>query len=263
MQGIRYYFNDYNGNVEIKKCENSIHSCKEHFHDEVSIGLVEKGNCSTKMQSGKYEISENTILIIPQNVVHKCTPYSYKNWNFRMIYINEDWFKTVFNRDKLDIKFSYRKLNKIAFKNAYKLFVDIENNIMNIENETKLINYVSFLEYDRDKNWNKQAVKVSNLAELEKIKKYIDKNYLNNLTLKDLAEMSHMSKYCVVRQFENCYGISPHKYITNLRINYAKRLIRKNRNFADAALESGFYDQSHFIKYFKDYTGVTPGMYKQ
>ena len=263
MQGIRYYFNDYGGNVEIKKCENSIHSCKEHFHDEISIGLVENGKCITEMQSGKYQILENTILIIPKNTVHKCTPYNYKNWNFRMIYINEDWFKTVFNKENMNIKFSYMKLNKAQFQNAYKLFISIENNIMNIENETKLINYISFLESNRDKNWDKQITKDTNLAKVVGIKKYIDKNYLHNLTLKDLAEIGHMSKYSIVRQFENCYGMSPHKYITNLRINYAKKLIRNNEDFADIALETGFYDQSHFTKYFKDYTGVTPGAYKQ
>jgi len=53
-----------------------------------------------------------------------------------MIYINEDWFKTVFNKENMNIKFSYMKLNKAQFQNAYKLFISIENNIMNIENET-------------------------------------------------------------------------------------------------------------------------------
>lgn len=262
MQGIRYYFNNINGNIEIKKCNNSIHSSKSHFHNEISIGLVEKGGCTTEIYDKTYELTEKTILIIPPTLPHKCKPYNYKQWDFRMLYINREWLETAFNNDSLEINFSYIKTNEKMFINIIKLFTDIENSIINIENESRLLKYISLLMNIHNKNYQKEKIGSLNTEKINKIKRYLDENYLNNIMLSDLGNVADISKYHLIRQFEKQYGLSPHRYITNLRINHAKKLLKSNNDFANVALESGFYDQSHFTKYFKEYTGVTPMKYK-
>jgi len=260
MQGIKYYFN--NGNIEIKKCDNSVHSSKAHFHNEVSIGLVEKGSCRTEINGMNYELTEKTILMIPSALVHKCNPENYNQWNFRMFYINPNWLETAFNNQKLKIEFSYIKTNPKVFSRLISLFDDIENRAMGIENESRLLNYISVLLNIDNTNYKKEMIGDLNTEKMNKVKKYLEGNYLSELTLDDLAKVAGISKHYLIRQFEERYGLSPHKYVTNLRINYAKNLLKNNKDFADIALESGFYDQSHFTKCFKEYTGVTPMKYK-
>jgi len=262
MKSIRYYFNNVNGNIEIKKCNNSIHSSQAHFHNEVSIGLVEKGCCRTEICGKDYELTEKTILIIPPTLPHKCNPYNYKYWNFRMLYINKEWLQTAFNNGNLEVGFSYIKTSEKMFSSIIRLFDDIENSAMNIENESKLLNYISLLTNIDNRNYQKEMSRELNSGKINKVKKYLDENYLNNLMLDDLATVAGISKYYLIRKFQERHGLSPHKYITNLRINYAKNLLKDKRDFADVALESGFYDQSHFTRYFKEYTGVTPLKYK-
>ncbi|MFL0196854.1 AraC family transcriptional regulator [Clostridium sp. WILCCON 0269] len=261
MEGIRYYFNNVNGNIEIKKCNNSIHSSKPHFHNEISIGLVEKGGCKTEICGNTYDLTEKTILIIPPTSAHKCNPYNYKHWGFRMLYINKEWFETAFDNN-IENNFSYMKLNEIMFNSIVSLFSDIQNSIINMEIESKLLKYVSLLANRNNKDYPRSIIGSLNSDKINEIKKYLDENYLNNIMLSDLAKVAGMSKYYLIRQFEKQHGLSPHKYITNLRINHAKKLLKNNNDFADIALESGFYDQSHFTKYFKEYTGVTPMKYK-
>lgn len=263
MQGIRYYFNDKNENIEIKKCNSSIHSNKAHFHNEISLGLVENGGCRTQIGGNTYELDESTVLIIPAELVHKCNPVNLEQWKFRMLYINKEWFENSFNLEGSNIKFSYMKANEKMFASIKKLFFEIENNIMNIENESKLLKYISFLTDTCSTRYEEEILMDSDLEKIDKIKEYINDNYLNNVKLSDLAKLSDMSKYCLIRKFEEVQGLSPHKYITNLRINRSKELLKNNKDFADLALESGFYDQSHFIKYFKEYTGTTPMRYKK
>ena len=262
MQGIRYYFNNINGAIEIKKCDNSVHSSKAHFHNEVSLGVVEKGSCKTEINGKNYELNEKTILIIPPALAHKCHPKDYKQWKFRMLYINSEWFQTAFNQENFQIKFSYKQVNEEIFLGINTLFQSIENNAMNIENESKLLKCISMLVEVEDINYEEETLAALSLEKINAIKKYLDENYLNNIMLSDLAKVAGISKYYLIRQFEESQGLSPHKYITNLRINYAKKLLKHNKNFADIALESGFYDQSHFTKCFKEYTGVTPRKYK-
>jgi len=66
MQDIRYSFNSTRGDIEIKKCNNSMHSSKAHFNNEVSIGLIEKGNSKTEIGCNTYELTDKTFLTIPQ-----------------------------------------------------------------------------------------------------------------------------------------------------------------------------------------------------
>lgn len=252
MGGIRYWMND---RIEIKRCENRIHAYKSHFHNEISIGLVENGTSTSVIDNKNYEIASNNIIIIPAKMVHKCTPHNYKKWSFRMIYINENLFKTAFNKTSDDLKFSCMKLKEAVFKNIIKFIDNFEGCNMDIEKESMFLKCI----YPVINVENASALK--NLS-LKKIKEYIDDNYLNNIALDDLVKINNVSKYSIIRQFERQYGLSPHKYIMNLRINHAKKIIRENEDFACAAIESGFYDQSHFTKYFKEYTGVTPMEYR-
>lgn len=261
MKGIRYYFSNINGNIEIKKCDNSIHSSKTHFHNEISIGLIEKGGCNAEIYGNTYDLTEKTILIIPATFTHKCNPYNLDKWKFRMIYINKEWFQTALD-NTIEIKFSYRQVNQKVFSDIISLFSDIQNNIIDIRNESKLLEYICDLTSINNVNNEKEMIGSLSSGKLSEIKKYIDDNYLNNIMLNDLAKEVGMSKYYLIRQFEKQHGLSPHKYLTNLRINHAKELLKNNNDFANIALESGFYDQSHFTKYFKEYTGVTPMKYK-
>lgn len=260
MKNVNYSFSNSKGNIEIKRCNNSIHSSKAHFHNEISIGLIEKGSTQTEINGKTYELHEKTFLIIPSELAHKCNPYDYKNWNFRMLYLTKEWFKSAFNIQEEKVKFDYMKIEEDIFLDIIKLTDKVESETINIENETKLINYISLL--INNSSLEDIVQKNTSVNKINEIKEYIENNYLKNIMLDDLAEKAQISKYYLIRKFNKYYGLSPHQYITNLRINHAKKLLKDDMEFADIAVDSGFYDQSHFIKYFKEYTGVTPMNYK-
>jgi AraC-like DNA-binding protein len=259
MQSIRYYLNGNNTNIEIKKCTNSVHSTKAHFHNEVSIALIESGTSQTEIENKVYEFTDRTFLIIPPTIVHECNPTNLNNWNFRMLHINPHWFETAFNIQSSQLVFSNIKLQSQVYSTIIELFNNLEKNIFNIEDESKLLDCISLL---IDVNPSYKNYQITNLKLVNKLKEFLDLHYLNNVTLNDLVEVSGISKYYLIRQFENCYGLSPHKYLTTLRINHSKTLLKTKKLFVDIALESGFYDQSHFTKCFKEYTGVTPKKYR-
>lgn len=263
MNGIRYFLNDVRGNIEIKKCNNSVHSYKTHFHDEVSIGLIEKGCSKSQICNKYYELTDKTFLIIPSNVTHKCSPYDYNNWKFRMFYIDRNWFERQFNIQSKNINFSYIKLGSGKYLKLVKLLNDIQCSKIDIENESRLLLGISSLLNKNNSTCSmEKSFQYFNPKKMSEVKEYLDDNYLKDIKLIDLAKIGGMSKYYIIKKFDEYYGLSPHQYIMNLRINYAKNLLKNNMDITDAALESGFYDQSHFTRYFKEYTGVTPTNYK-
>ena len=110
-------------------------------------------------------------------------------------------------------------------------------------------------------NFNIIENKDNYTLKIEKIKKYIDNYYLENIGLSELVSISGVSKYYIIIKFEEIYGISPYKYINSKKSAHAKNLLRTNSNITDVAVIYGFYDQSHFNKIFKEYSGVTPFQY--
>ncbi|MDT8716842.1 AraC family transcriptional regulator [Clostridium sp. 19966] len=250
MKGIRYSLSANKGNIEMKECVNAVHCYKTHFHNEFSIGIIEKGTSKSKIHNREYIFAEGDFLIIPPNVPHKCTPIDYNDWNFKMLYLDKEWFQKEFNIKSTN--FICRRLDKHIYEKILRFFTQDKYNILDMEKESELITVIASLVEAEVVNsgfyYNKLA----------RVEEHLRENYLSSVTLGELAEACNMSKYYLIKKFEENYGLPPHKYIINLRVNNAKKLLRKRKTFAQVALESGFYDQSHFIKAFKAYTGVTP-----
>jgi AraC-like DNA-binding protein len=82
-------------------------------------------------------------------------------------------------------------------------------------------------------------------------------------SLMELAAMTGLSQYQVLRRFENAYGLPPHAWVLSRRAEYALRLIRGGQTLAEAAAASGFADQSHMTRTFVRHFGFTPGAWRK
>ncbi|MCI9591965.1 MAG: AraC family transcriptional regulator, partial [Lachnospiraceae bacterium] len=68
---------------------------------------------------------------------------------------------------------------------------------------------------------------------------------------------------CSIRAFTKSKGITPYRYLETIRINEAKKLLSKGVSPLDAAIRTGFSDQSHFTNYFTSFIGLAPGVYRE
>jgi AraC-like DNA-binding protein len=89
----------------------------------------------------------------------------------------------------------------------------------------------------------------------------IDDDPAASVTLSDLAGESGLSRFQVVRSFARVTGMTPHAYLLQRRIHLARQLIAGGQSLAEAALASGFADQSHMTRIFVRAYGVSPGAY--
>ena len=84
-----------------------------------------------------------------------------------------------------------------------------------------------------------------------------------SLTVETLADISHISETYFRKLFREEYGISPKKYIINLRIIYAKELISMGYYTLPEVSElAGFNDYRYFSVTFKKLAGRSPSEYK-
>ena len=79
--------------------------------------------------------------------------------------------------------------------------------------------------------------------------------------LQDLAALAGLSEYHFLRLFRRRFGLPPHQYLLQLRVEDATRRILEGTPPGLAALEAGFADQSHFTRVFRSIRGVPPGAF--
>jgi AraC family transcriptional regulator len=98
--------------------------------------------------------------------------------------------------------------------------------------------------------------------QLKTIIDYMWSTIRENLTLEEMARQVHLSPFHFARQFKRTVGISPYKFVLQLKIEHAKMTMKKCRgSIIDIAHELNFSDQAHFTKTFKKVTGISPRQY--
>ncbi len=95
-------------------------------------------------------------------------------------------------------------------------------------------------------------------AAVKRVRDYLEAHVCANATLAELAHLTGLSPYAVMRAFRQQTGLTPHGYQVQRRVEAAKRRLRAGESIAAVATETGFFDQSHLGKHFKRIVGVTP-----
>jgi len=94
-------------------------------------------------------------------------------------------------------------------------------------------------------------------------REFLDAHVDVRLSLQELADVSGLPPFRLVRAFARSVGMSPHAYQRQLRLRQATSLIRQGAAISAAALAAGFADQAHFTRLFRSTMGIPPGAYQR
>lgn len=108
------------------------------------------------------------------------------------------------------------------------------------------------------------AAKTDTLGEAARAaSRYIRENHQREISMAALARGIALSAWRFSRIFRQQIGVSPKRYLSEIRVRRAQALIRSGLPLAEIATAVGFYDQSHLNRHFKRVTGMTPGRYAE
>ncbi len=263
MVGIQFYHDKDLPFFELKLCNTRELSYKKHAHEEYSIGIVDHGRSRFWYEGKVDELYPKTMVFLPPDLVHACNPINRGLWKYKMLFINQDWVRgfmksqgSLFNESIVKDVSSYR-----TFQMVDRMMENLKSNASPLEKEESIVAV-----FEQALSGEKRICDMSCKKEQPKIviiREYLRSCFLEKVTLNQLERISGLNKFYIIRLFKDLFKISPHTYQTLLRVNYAKKELGKHRQLAEVALEAGFYDQSHFIKVFKNYMGITPDKYQK
>ncbi len=94
--------------------------------------------------------------------------------------------------------------------------------------------------------------------ELASIKSYIDNNFMNQLSVEDIAKNYNVDRTYLSKIFKRKFGKSIKEYITYIRLKESKKLLNNGKNVTEAATLCGFNSPTHFSRIFKKYYDCSP-----
>lgn len=98
--------------------------------------------------------------------------------------------------------------------------------------------------------------------EVEAVCAYLQEHYAQRITLEQLLSLTGLSRSTLFRVFTRVKGVTPYRYLESIRVHQAQKLLEQGIAPVEAALATGFSDQSHFTNFFHQLTGLTPGAYR-
>src|SRR6266446_2017321 len=98
---------------------------------------------------------------------------------------------------------------------------------------------------------------------LRRVREFIEAHLEENIGVQVLASTAGLSMCHFARAFKRSEGVTPHNYLVQRRVRRAKDLLAAtDLPLSEIALASGFSDQSHCARRFREHVGVTPSSYR-
>lgn len=236
--------------------------CYEHWHEHIEMHFVLDGEAILYCNHKPVHMHEGNLIIINSNELHKAVSKTqifnalviiFEMDNFSKEIVNHNMiFRTLIESDEkikelLTAIHKEEKDKKVGYKLALKGKI--------YELLTYLMRY-----YVVESISNKEhLIRNKNLKRLNTVFQYIQKNYTEPLTNKELAEIIHLSEFRFCHLFKESMGQSPLNYINDIRLKKAYNLLQqKQYTVSEIASIVGFQDFNNFGRLFRKKYGFPP-----
>lgn len=244
------------------KYENDWHS-QPHIHPFAELFYVKDGAGSFLVEDQEYPIRKDDFVIINSGISH--TEISSADMPLEYITLGVEGLRFSFRENKDHIIFSCSREQKdlLFYMNA--MLEEMEQKSRDCELICQNLIEVLIIKLIRRTDFAFEVTPSLQISrECVKIKRYIEANYVQDITLDSLASLSHLNKYYMAHAFTMYCGCSPIRYLCQTRINASKELLANtNYSITEVAQYSGFSSQSYFAQCFLKSCGLTASAYRK
>ena len=241
------------------------HVFPRHTHAQFGIGVVHRGAQKSYSGRGMVEAGPGDTITVNPGEVHDGTPLGEAGRAWTMLYFTPSLIQEAAAdlgvARPLACEFTRPALSDAAtagrFHRLFAAMTGLDGEAAAMHCEELLLALLDGLLHERRGDEDRACVSIGPARRL------IDEEPTAPLLLADLARESGLSRFQVLRGFVRATGFTPHAYLLQRRVDLARRLIAGRTPLVEAALASGFADQSHMTRVFVHRYGVSPGAYAQ
>jgi AraC-like DNA-binding protein len=244
--------------LELKEATFVARSFPNHFHEALSIGIIDSGAERLSLGGASMIAHARTTVVIDPGEIHAHAAFDDAPWTYRVLYLSPDL--VAHRRRRLGVpvhaRFARRPIDAPALFRLVQAVHAPGDHRRDLAIFAVLDHLLrAYLEVAEPAATASVAMREA--AEL------IRDRCAEKLRLAELGARFRMGPYQFVRAFRREHGLTPASFQMVHRVDRARRLLTKGARIVEAALDAGFYDQSHFVRYFTRYTGTTPSAYRK
>jgi AraC-like DNA-binding protein/mannose-6-phosphate isomerase-like protein (cupin superfamily) len=256
---------DHDLQIEAYRFEGIMQKFPNHFHEYYVIGYIESGQRRLSCKNRDYLIGTGDVIFFNPLDNHACESVDNQTLDYRCLNIKPEIMrkvtKEITGQDYLPSFSSPVAHCSGQAQLLHHLHQMIMDEVIDLEKEETFYFLIQqLIEEYTEANTDTESIAIK--QEIEQVCRYLEVHYAEQITLDHLAKIANMNKYSLLRSFTRIRGITPYRYLQTVRISEAKKRLEKGLKPLDAAIETGFVDQSHFSKFFMDFIGLTPGQYR-
>ncbi|MBS4046516.1 MAG: AraC family transcriptional regulator [Alphaproteobacteria bacterium] len=263
---------DARSGTEAVRAQFHAHAYDPHFHDQVLVGVTEQGVQQFRCRRAVHRSTPGRLIFMEPGETHDGEATAADGFTYAMLYFDPAWLRhsasLYANRETGETVFYFpRTLDDDApLAQAVRL---ARGQIASAHSQSgsrmacdaALDHVVALLAQRFAGAPAEKAMTAPRVAKLAR--EAMDAGYDSDLGLEDLALAAGTDRFRLTRAFSAAYGLSPHAYLVQRRLNQARRLLSRGESPASVAAATGFADQSHLGRWFRRAFGMTPAAYRR
>ena len=248
--------------ISTSKYENDWQSIP-HIHHFSELIYITEGRGFFTLEDKKYQVGEGDLIIIPPDMEH--TEHSFDCYPLEYIAVGVSGIAFRDNKSLERFFICHYGADTELLSVLLLLLNEAEGQKAGYSTACQALLDVLLIRLVRKQELMPSGFTPSRMTkECSQIKRYLDSNYADSITLDQLASLTHMSKYYLVHAFTRYSGLSPINYLNARRIEISKELlVTTDHSIAQIASLTGFSSQSYFAQVFKRESGKTPAQYRK
>lgn len=254
--------------IEARSVEDGRKVCyAKHAHDTFSIGAINGGRSTYLNGTDRQHIGTGALVVINPEDVHACNPIDDDPWSYLMLYVDVRWL-TDLQREfgasghrgfgRFSTTMTTRPDLHAGLNRLYGILADESTEILKKESAVRIFFGQVQLALG---GTTPPPVRRSN-PKLARAAEFIRGNFARSLMLDEICAASGLSPSYLIRAFKQRYGMTPHAYLVNCRIEFSRSELKRGRAIVEVAAEAGFADQAHLQRTFRQFTATTPSRYR-
>lgn len=237
-----------------------------HAHETFSIGAITQGRNVYVNGRAHLPVTTGSVVIMNPGDVHCCNPIDEGAWSYLMLYVDTGWLGEIQQRTNTRRTPGFQRFSTVLTTNRH-LFEGL-NRLHDVLTDTgeeglrkhaAMITFFSGLQHALDAE---PAASDEPNPRIVEAADYLRDNRTRAIKLDELCASTGLSAPYLIRAFKRRYGMTPHAYLVNARIEYARALLKRGNPIAEVAIDAGFSDQAHLQRAFKRHMAATPGQYR-
>ena len=245
-----------------------------HWHYDLEILFILNGSILIQLADKQIMLKKDDLFIINRNEIHGFKR-SDENNNILALQINPRFCREYFP-EFTRVRFLNHQINseddagrKNIQQNMINLFLCSQlkehTRVFQLASHLNMLVYYLLKTFPFQEIAEESAVnEEKNLERLNRIVGYIQENFQEKPTLKDLARRENLDMYHLSHFIKHKLGISFQDYLNRLRLAKAVEMMEKGEtNHLEICVESGFSDYRYLLKIFMNEYGCMPAQYKK